>query len=423
MGGGAALSLPASMSLAASCGTATGKLMGAAHSAAGAGFLIGPMLCALAASRSGRLEAALPAAACAGIVLCLPLCALAVERRLHYARPVSFALAALLLAPGLLFWPAASRTVPAVNGQENLYKQTRAAMGTLVTLTIEAPDERTAERAADAAFERIAVLRADFDHRNPYGSVGRINLAAGKSPAAVSPEAFALIEKAFYFARMTDGIFDPAIGAITATPFYFLSPDEALRAKKDLADYRLVVLDPTARTVYLPRPGMALDLGGLAKGAIVDAAVGVLIREGVRAGIVEAGGDAFFFGARTWTAGLKNPRGEGTIGTVPIENMALCGSGDYERYVDVGTDAAGGATKRRHHILDPRAMAPAEISAGVYVLAPDAVTADALATALFALGPEEGALVLSRAFPRASALWVSPRFAVEASPGFPPVAR
>ncbi len=417
MGAGASLSLPASMSLAARCGPDAGRLMGAAHAAAGAGFLMGPMFCALASERAGRLEAALLAAACAGVFACLPLCALYFERRLRYSRALSWGLAVLALAPGLLIWPGAGPAGTLRDAPDNLYRQTRAVMGTLATLTLEAADEAAAEQAAQAAFDRIAGLSADFDHRNPYGSVGRINQAAGKNPVRVSPEAFALIRDALTFARATDGIFDPAIGAVTVTPFYFLSPEAALRAKKELTDYRLVELDPDARTVFLPRSGMALDLGGLAKGAVMDAAVKVLKDHGVRSGVAEAGGDAVFFGDRTWTAGLRNPRGEGVFASIPVRNAALCGSGDYERYVDV--DAAAGASGRRHHILDPRSMTPASKSAGVNVLARDAETADALATALFALGPGEGAAVLERFGQSAAALWISPDLEPAASPGFP----
>lgn len=422
MGLGASLSLPASMALAASRGPDKGRLMGLAHGAAGLGFILGPMLGAMAIKSAGRLDAALFAAALAGMALCLPLAATAFERRLHYAPSKAWILACLALSPCLALAPLAmghGGPFPGSGQSAELARYTEAAMGTVVNLTIAAPDRDTAGRAAKRAFERIRELQADLDFRNPYGSVGRINLDAGKNPVRVSAEAYGVIERALAYGRLTCGVFDPTIGAATATPLYFAEPEEVLRSKKDLVDYRLVVLNPAAQSVFLPREGMALDLGGLAKGRIVDLAAEELARAGIKAGIVEAGGDFFAFGDRDWTAGIKDPRGEGLIGTVGVRGRAMCGSGDYQQYVEA---AGKGAPERRHHILDPRSMAPAKASIGVTVIAPRAEEADALATALFALGPEKGRKVLAEHYPEAAALWVLPDRAIVGSETFPPLA-
>lgn len=422
MGLGAALSLPASMALTASCGPDKGRLMGLAHGAAGLGFILGPMLGAMAIKSTGGLDAALFAAAMAGMALCLPLAAMALERRLHYAPAKAWALACLALSPCLALAPlamGAGGPSPGTGETGELVRYTETAMGTVVNLTIESPDRETADRAAKRAFDRIRELQADLDHRNPYGSIGRINLAAGKRPVRVSAEAYGVIERALTYSRHTEGVFDPAVGAATVAPLYFAEPENILRSKRALVDYRLAVLDPAAQSVFLPKEGMALDLGGLAKGRIVDLAAEGLLRDGVKAGIVEAGGDFYAFGDRDWTAGIQNPRREGLIGTVRIKGRAMCGSGDYQQYVEA---AGKGAPERRHHILDPRSMAPAGASIGVTVIAPRAEEADALATALFALGPEKGRKVLAEYYPEASALWVLPNLEIEQSRNFPPLA-
>ncbi|MCA9543427.1 MAG: FAD:protein FMN transferase, partial [Myxococcales bacterium] len=134
-------------------------------------------------------------------------------------------------------------------------------------------------------------------------------------------------------------------------------------------------------------------LGGIAKGYAIDKAAAVLKAHGLRAFIVDGGGDLFIAGEKApgvpWTVGVQHPRADRVLLALPARDQAVVSSGDYERFFELGG-------RRYHHILDPKTGLPAGKSVAVTVRAPDATRADALATALFVLGPVEG-LALAQA--------------------------
>jgi thiamine biosynthesis lipoprotein len=139
---------------------------------------------------------------------------------------------------------------------------------------------------------------------------------------------------------------------------------------------------------------MQISLGGIAKGYAVDRAAEVLRESGIKGGIVSAGGDLVAFGKRedreSWKVGVRNPRDPSkNICVIPVSNLAVATSGDYERY-----RMAGG--RRYHHIIDPRTGYPSKGCMSVTVLAGHALDADALATAVFVLGPGEGRALLEK---------------------------
>jgi len=131
------------------------------------------------------------------------------------------------------------------------------------------------------------------------------------------------------------------------------------------------------------KPGMKLDLSGIAKGYAVDRAIEVLEAFGVTAALVNAGGDIRVMGDRVWKIGIKNPRGAGIVRTLSLKNESVATSGNYEKYfIKNGV--------RYHHILDPKAGYPARECVSVTVLTEKCSFADALATGVFILGSEKG---------------------------------
>ncbi len=413
IGVGTLFSLPAAMSLAAGLGQ--GRGLGLMNAAAGIGFVCGPLLGGACVRYFGGLNAAFVVTALAGAVLFLPLLALALERRLHYSPRAA---AVLAVAAGLLLCVGTTPfflKLPAVSGP-GLHHYTTVDMGTVIRLTLVGDGTTQADALAQDAFEHIAKLRGEVDHRNEFGAVGRINQAAGKRPVKVGPDVFGLIKRALAHAEATKGALDPTIGAATVAPMYFARKKDVLREKKHLVDYSLVRLDEAGHTVFLPRPGMALDLGAVAKGWIVDETVEYLRKQGVRAGLLDAGGDVYCFGDRDWRVGLRDPRGERVLDAFALREQSMCGSGDYHRYVLEGEHA------RRHHILDPSSMDSAGASTATAVLADKAETADALSTALFVLGPEKGMRLLAEHYPDIAALWILPDGVRRATKNFPGVA-
>ena len=147
-----------------------------------------------------------------------------------------------------------------------------------------------------------------------------------------------------------------------------------------------IEIDAGKSQVYLTRPGMAVDLGAIAKGYIADRVKEVLEDDGVKHAIVSLGGNVQLVGDTAYGVGIQDPdQGTGVyLGAIPLTDASAASSGDYERYFE--KDGV-----RYHHILDPKTGYPADTGLrGVSVAAPVSVDADALSTAVFLLGPGEG---------------------------------
>ncbi|MUM77082.1 MFS transporter [Pseudodesulfovibrio sp. F-1] len=417
MGLGSALSVPSSMALASDLSPRQGRVFGAAHVASGLGFVLGPLLGGVVVQTTHQVGPVFQAAALASLICCLPLLVRVLMDRFHYSRVAALCLAGIcgLGLAGVGGAMIQGRVQGAESYPAGFHRYTDVAMGTVVNLTLVSDSRRNADLAARRCIALMRELQADYDHRNPEGSVGRINGAAGRGWIQPTPRAFALIRRSMGFAHASGGAFDPTIGALTTTPFYYMMDGVIARSRQGLVDFRQVRLEEGNGRVRLERQGMALDLGGIAKGAIIDAAVRLLQAQGVSAGMVAAGGDFRAFGDRDWTVGIRHPRAEAIHRTFTVRDQAVCGSGDYEQFL-VREDDAGAVL--RHHIIDPATMEPAGASIGVTVVADNAETADALATALFVMGHEEGAALLER-YPGTAALWFGPDLSVVETPGFP----
>lgn len=261
-------------------------------------------------------------------------------------------------------------------------------MGTPWNLTIADDRPQDALNAAvNAAFVEVERVEGLMSEWRPSSAISAINAAAGKAPVQVPTEVRRLIERSLAVARETDGGFDPTWAALRGVWDFKADPPRLpLRSQLDAAiariDYRKVKIE--GDTVFLEAPGMALGLGGIAKGYGIDRAVEVLRAHGLERFIVDGGGDLFVAGEKRpgepWTIGLRHPRGGALVGELAVRDVAVVTSGDYERFFEIGG-------RRYHHIIDVRTGMPADRSVAVSVIAPDATTADAWATGAFVLGP------------------------------------
>lgn len=270
-------------------------------------------------------------------------------------------------------------------------------MGTLVEVTIMDGGSTGAdgiESAVEAAYREIQRLEKLFSSYLPLSDVSRISANAGKGPVVVSPEVAAVTATAIRMAGLTSGAFDPTIGALGGVWSFSgeaktVPEKSAVERLRALVDYRAVIVDTEASTVELERPGMAFNLGGIAKGYIVGRAVEVLKARGVERAIIKAGGDMFAFNATGAEAspfiiGIQDPRDPNRLlGEVHFFEGAVATSGDYERFfIKDGV--------RYHHILDPATGYPAKRSRSVTIAAEDPTLADALSTSVFVMGALEG---------------------------------
>ncbi len=268
----------------------------------------------------------------------------------------------------------------------------RKCMGTVCEFQAFAIDDAKVEAAFSRGLDEFDRLEALMTSWRPNSEVSRVNDAAGKEAVKVSPDTLAVIRKAQWVSKLTDGAFDITVGVYKGLWKFDEDNDGTVPARKDverrrkLVNWQDVIVDEAAGTVMLRRAGQRMNLEGLAKGYAVDAAVKAIRDAGVRDFIVHAGGDLFAAGrrgTRAWRVGIQDPRGPHgkIIYELSLSDQAFNTSGDYERFV-----IKDGV--RYHHILDARTGFPARGMRAITVLASDAFTADTLDTALFAVGPE-----------------------------------
>lgn len=294
-------------------------------------------------------------------------------------RPITFMVIALVAlgVAGIVYQHNA--------GSAELYVIREFLMDTVVEIQVP----KRHQTAARQAVVRLRELARIFDPET--GEIAQIN--ATLEPVPVSQEVYDLFEQVLTYASLVEGSFDVGLGALVELWDFTGSnpqvPDmEALEAARAAWQPMAFRLDPEKRTVQRTHAGVKLELGGVAKGFIVDETVASLRAQGVDSGLVNAGGDLFTIGGRPtggpWRIAVRHPRNaSGVLGVLRVEDGAVATSGDYQRYfIQDG--------QRYHHILDPQTGWPADQCISVTVITGSVTLADLLATAAFVLGPEAG---------------------------------
>jgi thiamine biosynthesis lipoprotein len=264
-------------------------------------------------------------------------------------------------------------------------------MGTVVEITLVGEDEEAANKATLQSFQEIKRIEHLMSPWIDSSDVTRINQSAGKEWVKVSQETLRVIKKAREISELSEGGFDITVGPLTqlwrvAREKGIPPSADELKKKLDLVNFRNVMIDQEEK-VFLKKRGMSIDLGGIAKGYAVDRAFEVLRTLGYKNLIVNAGGDLRVGGSKLdqpWSIGIQDPRSsEKIMATVTISDSAIATSGDYEKFFIY-------QGKRYHHIFNPKDGLPSDGCQSVTIICKEGMVADALATAVFVLGPEKG---------------------------------
>jgi thiamine biosynthesis lipoprotein len=271
-----------------------------------------------------------------------------------------------------------------------------SVLGTICTITLY--DQATAKIYQDI-FSRLREIENLMSVNLPDTDVARINAAAGIEPVQVDDEVFTVIERALFYAGISGGAFDPTVGPLVslwgiATDHPRVPSQEEIDAALPLINWRDVELDREHSRVFLKRPGMALDLGGIAKGYAADEAAAIIRGTRLRRAIVDLGGNVFVYGEKPdrtpWRVGIQNPLGNrgSYIGLVEGKNITVVTTGIYERNFEKdGT--------LYHHVFSPSDGYPVNNGLmSVSIVAGISMNADALSTAVFVLGYEKGLALL-----------------------------
>jgi thiamine biosynthesis lipoprotein len=300
--------------------------------------------------------------------------------------------------------PAALSSAPA---QAEWFRREDAIMGTRIYVELWLDEAAKGQAAIDAVIASMHDVDALMSTYKPGSQLSRVNARAALEPVAVDRELFDVIRASLEFSELTGGAFDVTYASVGYLYDYRARqrPTEAqIAAALPGVNWRNLRLDAAARTVRFEKPGMRIDLGGIAKGYAVDRAIALLQARGVEHAVVSAGGDSRIIGdrfGRPWIVGIRHPDDPKRVVTrIPLVDTAMSTSGDYERYFDEqGT--------RYHHILDPKTGRSASKVRSATILAPTAMQTDGLSKTAFVLGAE-AALEIIEKIPGVDAVFVTP---------------
>lgn len=285
--------------------------------------------------------------------------------------------------------------------QETRFEFAQVHMGMEVRVVLYAAESGLARRAAAAAFDCIRKLEDTMSDYREESEIRRLALRPD-SLVPVSDDLFLVLAEALTLAERSGGAFDPTVGPVVALwraarrsgepP----SPD-SLQAARSRVGWRLVELDPANRAVRLALPGMRLDLGGIAKGYILDRALQAIKARGISRALLVAGGDIVAGDAPPesggWSVAVEGASPAMRARAAALMNAALATSGDSEQFVVI--DGV-----RYSHVVNPRTGIPMTDRRRAYVIARSGSLADGLATALTVVDPA-GAQRLMAEYPDA----------------------
>ncbi|MDP5032357.1 FAD:protein FMN transferase [Paraglaciecola sp.] len=276
------------------------------------------------------------------------------------------------------------------------YEDKQGIMGTNIQVEVWAEYPDRGQQAIDAVMTEMERINQLMSPYIATSELAILNAQAAQHPVVVCEELFELIKLSLALSVETNGAFDitfASIGYLYDYRRHEKPSDEQVKALLPAINFHHVVLNETQKSVYFSHPKVKIDLGGIAKGHAVDNAIALLQKLGIEHALVTAGGDTRLLGDRRgkpWMVGIRDPRHADKQAVVlPLENIALSTSGDYERYFE--QDGV-----RYHHILSPKSGTSSYQVQSVSIIGPRSTLNDALSTAVFVLGVQEGIDLLNR---------------------------
>jgi thiamine biosynthesis lipoprotein len=268
-------------------------------------------------------------------------------------------------------------------------------MGTLFSLSLLSRSETQAQAIFTEATQLLSSLNALWSPTVRDSDVFKINQATKNAGQVISPLTFELLQQAKDVSVLTQGAFDITYASVGHLYDYRdgIRPNEALRLNAlNHVGYEALLLNTVSNEVAKNTSAVKIDLGGIGKGAAVDQVKKLLLVNSISSAYISLGGDSYVLGAKQapskryfpWMLGIKDPRSEErVVARIPLENIAVSTSGDYERFfIDQG--------ERVHHILSPETGLPTSGLMSVTVIGPEPWKADALSTSVFVLGAKKG---------------------------------
>ena len=261
-------------------------------------------------------------------------------------------------------------------------------MGTFLSVLIEGADAPDVEHAHDLILSEVSRLENLLSIYRDDSEVSTINRSAGVASVRVSPDTYEAISKSLRFSEITDGAFDPTVYPMTRRD---AAADRGLRPFSDLIGYRLVTLNPNDSSVFLARPGMGLDLGGIGKGLALDVAF-EKVRQDCRVDEIgmDFGGQLMFWRRDGFNEPLRI-----AIESPMTKGKAVC-QFTVQSSCSVSTSSNAERTGNGAHLVNPRTACAESWPGSVTVIAETGMIAEILSTAMFIAGPVHGKQLLRR---------------------------
>lgn len=275
---------------------------------------------------------------------------------------------------------------------ETPLSRTEHVLGTECTITLY---DHEGLQTLDSCFDRLREIHRRMTVDEPGSELDAVGDAAGREPVKVTDDVFVVMRRAIELARLSNGIFDPTVGPLVKlwgvnTSRAHVPAAAEIAAARSLINWRDVVMDESQKTIFLKRPGMKLDVGGVGKGYAADEMVRMLSARGVQSAMVDLGGNIFAMGSHPgggpWKIGIQNPDAprNAYFGIATVINKTVVTSGVYERFFMKDG-------KRYHHIMDTRTGEPVENKLmSVTVITDKSFDADGVTLTMLSLGPVEG---------------------------------
>ncbi len=278
-------------------------------------------------------------------------------------------------------------------------KKTVKLMGSPFNITVVATNEEIGSINIQQAIAEITRIENLISSWNSKSETSLINKNAGIKPVKVSRELFKLIERSIQISEITDGAFDITYASMDDIWKYDGTMQEMpsdAEIKKSVAKvgYKKIVLDEKNSTVFLKEKGMKISFGAIGKGYAADKAKELLVSKQVVGGIIDAAGDLTTWGTdandKKWIIGVVNPQSKNKIVSwLPMVESSVATSGNYEKYVVFNST-------KYSHIIDPRSGYPSSGIQQASIFAKSAELCDALATAVFILGKDDGLTLINQ---------------------------
>ncbi len=273
-------------------------------------------------------------------------------------------------------------------------------MGNQFTITVVSEDPFFAEENITAAVTEIQRIEKLFTTYSATSQTHLINENAGIQPVKVDLEVYHLIERSLQISKITQGAFDISYGSLDKSLWNFDTQMTQLPTKETalkmvhLVNYQNIILDAANQSVFLKEKGMRIGFGGIGKGYAAEMSKKVLVKNGVKSGIINASGDLTAWGTqpngKPWTIGIANPDlPQNAFSYLEISDKAIATSGNYEKYVLIDG-------KKYSHTIDPKTGFPITGIKSVTVISPNAEFADAMATPIAVMGIENGLFLVNQ---------------------------